>query len=416
MSRSPSSRHLAFAIHDLNPWGGHDRSTLEIARRLSHRWPVEIIAYSFKDPSGEMNWGEREFHRVLPDPHRPTAARIGWFYAGALAQLELIPRLKRVRPPLIHATGTCALRADVVQVQFVNTAWKEVQRSLPREVFEHPFTRGRSGIFPWLRSRYHQLLLEHNVAMERRLYTRKKRYVAIADCVRRELEHYFGLNEQVCVIRHGVDSAVFRSAQGDTRLEAARDLLRREQGVSPEETVILFVGAYERKGLATAIDAVARLDSELRSRVQLWAVGGGAAEGFRARAQKIGVSDRVKFFPPQKQISAWYQAADLFVLPTLYEPFGLVALEALATGLPSIISAQAGASELTRHGESALLLREPGRPEELAHHLAKVLQDRSLQERLSRAGREVASRRSWDQVAREYEEFLGPLMAESEAG
>jgi UDP-glucose:(heptosyl)LPS alpha-1,3-glucosyltransferase len=105
---------------------------------------------------------------------------------------------------------------------------------------------------------------------------------------------------------------------------------------------------FARKGVGTVIAALARTrDRDAR----LLVVGADRAAGpMRAAAARAGVADRVHFAGGQEDVKPWYGAADCFVLATLYDPFPNAALEALASGLPAIVSRQCGAAELVKEG------------------------------------------------------------------
>lgn len=399
-----SRRRLVFAIHDLNPWGGHDRSTLEIARRLSHRWPVDIYSFTLEDPFGEGQWGDYRFHRIKPHLSRPVAAKILWYYGATWPGFSIAPRLRNQERPLIHATGACSLVADVIQVQFVSAAWKSEQTRLPPEVCAPPHSRGKSGVGNWIRRIYHNTLLDFNVAAEKRIYTQDKTYIAIARGVAQELKDHFGVVDHVHVIHHGVDSKAFRPGTESDRPDL--DQLRASWGVKPNELVVLFVGAFERKGLAVAIDAVARLPEDLRNQIRLVAVGGGATEGFKRKAASLGIGDRIVLAGHSKDIAPIYRACDIFLMPTLYEPFGLVILEAMSSGLACLVSRLAGASELIVEGKSGSLIQDPTSADAISGQLANLLRDRQMRTKISEGAREVALARSWDQVASEYAQVL----------
>lgn len=404
----PLQRSLAFVIHDLNAWGGHDRSTLEIARRLSHRWPVDVYAYTLADPLGLDAWGTVRFHRVRPNVQHPFAAKLAWFYAMTYPQLRLLPRMTARPAPLIHATGTCTWVSDVVQVQFINAAWKQREQRLPEGVCARPYARGTQGPIAWARNLYHEKLLDHHVWTEHKVYTKDRTYIAIARSVADELREMFGITERVHVIHHGVDSKLFAPAAGAQLAE--REGLRRKLGVTPEELLIAFVGAYERKGLAVAIDSLAALSPAARARAKLMAVGGGAAHAFQERARKLGIEDRLVLAGHTRDVPSFYRASDLFLLPTLYEPFGLVVLEAMACGLPPVVSRLAGASELIRDGVSGTLIDDPADATEVARRLEPLLLDDRLRARMSMDARQAAQARSWDHVAEEYAQVLAPLL------
>jgi UDP-glucose:(heptosyl)LPS alpha-1,3-glucosyltransferase len=124
---------------------------------------------------------------------------------------------------------------------------------------------------------------------------------------------------------------------------AERRAARAEAGVAADAWTLLFVGSgFERKGLGTVIEALA-LGSDRASR--LLVVGRGATQAFREQAARVGVEGRIVWLGPRRDVERWYAAADVAVLPSRYEPFGNVHLEALASGVPVVASAVAGGAE-----------------------------------------------------------------------
>jgi UDP-glucose:(heptosyl)LPS alpha-1,3-glucosyltransferase len=108
------------------------------------------------------------------------------------------------------------------------------------------------------------------------------------------------------------------------------------------------------------------------------------------------LADRIIFTGPKSaDVERYYAAADIFILPTLYEPFGLVILEALASGLPSVISACAGASEWLEDGIEAIFLQDPSDSEEAKAALLAIMADPELARRLATNGRLAAERLQW---------------------
>jgi UDP-glucose:(heptosyl)LPS alpha-1,3-glucosyltransferase len=164
--------------------------------------------------------------------------------------------------------------------------------------------------------------------------------------VRDEIVRHFALPaERLHVIYNGVDLDAYVP---ELRL-AHREAMRRRLDIPDRAVVYLHVGSgFARKGVGTLIDAFARLpDREAR----LLVVGRDRAErSMAARAARLGLAQRVHFAGGQADVKPWYGAADVFVLATLYDPFPNAALEALASGLPAIVSRQCGAAELIREG------------------------------------------------------------------
>jgi UDP-glucose:(heptosyl)LPS alpha-1,3-glucosyltransferase len=124
--------------------------------------------------------------------------------------------------------------------------------------------------------------------------------------------------------------------------------------VAADAWTLLFVGSgFERKGLDTVIDALA-ISADRSSR--LIVIGRGATQAFRERAARLAVDTRIAWLGPRHDVERWYAAADVVVLPSRYEPFGNVHLEALASGVPVVASAAAGGAEAIVDGQSGAVV------------------------------------------------------------
>ena len=152
------------------------------------------------------------------------------------------------------------------------------------------------------------------------------------------------------VIYNGVDLETFHPRLRDERGLA----LRRKAGVDAATPVMLFVGSgYERKGLPTLLRAL----TAMRQRdAQLWVVGRDKQESLmRKLAQTLGVDRRVRFLGAQTDVRPFYGAADVFALPTMYDPLPNAVLEALACGLPVLTTTTCGAAELLDRGSGLVV-------------------------------------------------------------
>ena len=167
---------------------------------------------------------------------------------------------------------------------------------------------------------------------------------------------------------------------------------------------VLFVGRLaSNKGLLPLVEAFGRLarDDPSASLVLVGADGGMAAP-VEARARALGMSDRVRrigFLPDPDLLAAAYREARAFVLPSDYEAFGLVLLEAMAQGTPVVASRVGGIPEIVDDGVSGLLV-PPGSPDAVYGALARLWADPELGRRLGDVGRRtVVPRYSWDRLA-----------------
>lgn len=214
---------------------------------------------------------------------------------------------------------------------------------------------------------------------------------------------------RVEIIPPGVDHAFF--APGD------RAGARRALGLS-EDPVLLFVGRIQKlKGLDVAVDALAQMSS---SNAQLVVVGGpsgadGVAELLRIRStiEANGLIDRVRFVEPQPHhmLSTFYRAADLCLVPSRSESFGLVAAEALACGTPVVATAVGGLTTLVEHERSGLLMidRDPAR---WAAEIDRLLGDPERLVLMSKAAAEKGRTYAWSTTAARLRRLYGDLSAE----
>ncbi len=122
------------------------------------------------------------------------------------------------------------------------------------------------------------------------------------------------------------------------------------------------------------------------------------------------------FTGPTREGWRYYAASDVYLLPSLYEPFGLSILEAMASGLPVLVSRDSGAAELINDGVDGLLIQEPRDVTELSTKLGALLKDADLRTRLGRQARRTALRYPWDRVAGETEEVYERVLLQKRGG
>jgi UDP-glucose:(heptosyl)LPS alpha-1,3-glucosyltransferase len=208
------------------------------------------------------------------------------------------------------------------------------------------------------------------------------------------------------VIGNGVDTERFRPPTSAERAAARQDL-----GIGPDERMVLFIGnEFGRKGLPRLVDAVAALEPGVR----LVVVGGTpdlvAAEARRASAVSMG--DRLRFAGAHADPRPWLHAADVLAMPSAYESYGLVVLEALACGVPVVATATGCVADVVVDGVNGAVV------EASVGSLTDGLR-RSLEldpETARRAARESAEDHSWASVARRYLEVLDRLGSDGSVG
>ncbi len=180
-----------------------------------------------------------------------------------------------------------------------------------------------------------------------------KRVITNCEMVKRDaMERHAIPAELVEVVYNGVDLERFHPRH------RADNPVRREAGFGPDDRVVLFLGTgYGRKGLDRVLDAFPAVMSE-RSDARLLVVGyDGARPSFERRAAALGLGERARFLGGRRDAEVCFGAADVYALPTRYDPFANATLEALATGLPVVTTDANGASELIGEAEGTVLGR-----------------------------------------------------------
>jgi D-inositol-3-phosphate glycosyltransferase len=189
---------------------------------------------------------------------------------------------------------------------------------------------------------------------------------------------------------------------------------RRELGLDPELPVLLFIGRIEPlKG----IDVLIRASAQLDGRFQLLVVGGDEKDAERIHelhtlAEEVGILGKIVFADavPHEALPRYYNAASICVVPSYYESFGLVALEAMACGVPVIASRVGGLKETVRDGQTGYLV--PWRcPEPFAERLDLLLTNEPLRRSLGEEAREVAQRYRWPVIAARVEDVYHELVS-----
>ncbi len=239
---------------------------------------------------------------------------------------------------------------------------------------------------------------ELRISEESRIIAGTDRIVAANVVERAHLVWYYGAPaERVVVIPCGVDTELFQPMARAT----AKDLL--ELGPDP---LLLYVGRLQPiKGLETLLQAMARLGGGAK----LLIIGGdqdepenGHAVHLRERVAALGLARRVRFLgaQPQQRLRLFYAAAEATVMPSYYESFGMVALEAMACGSPVVASRVGGLTTTIKDGVTGHLVPE-GDAAALARRLGGLLRDRPGRDRLGREAARWAAEHRWPCVAEE---------------
>ncbi|TAK42238.1 MAG: glycosyltransferase family 1 protein [Betaproteobacteria bacterium] len=331
---------IALVRQRYNPYGGAERF-VERALAALERAGAEVTLIT-------RRWNAAPGRRVLivDPPYLGSLWRDAGFARAARAawqreRFDLVQSHERIPGCAVYRAG-----------DGVHRQWLEY-----RVAAASPLERLAIGANP-----YHRYVCE----AERRLFAHPSLRAVICNShlVRADIQRHFGLpQEKLPVIYNGVDLEHFRPAAATG-----------ERGGGAR---FLFVGSgFARKGLDTALHALA-----LVPQAQLVVAGRDReAPRFAALARRLGVAGRVQLLGGVEDVRPLYAAADCFILPTLYDPFPNAALEALAMGVPIIVSRRCGAAELLREGENGWLCEPADAPglAALMRRAAERAHDRDL--------------------------------------
>jgi glycosyltransferase involved in cell wall biosynthesis len=317
---------------------------------------------------------------VTPVPDGVTVVRVPalmWRAYTAILSFPTGLRAVRRSHDLFHANGWVTGSADVVTAHIVMAAWREAARAAHVAT---PLGERTLGGFV--------------EAREAALFRGARQVIAPSDKVAQELARHYGRRDGVTVVPHGFPRVAGEAGGRAAGRPASAARSRQALALPPDGTIALFVGDL-RKGFDTALAAVRQTPG-----VWLAVVSHSATGAMRERARQAGVLDRVQWIGELPSADLAYEAADVLLHPTIYDSFGLVVAEAMAHGVPPVVTRAAGVAELIRHGESGWIVE--GDPQTgTAAALAALAGDPALRERLAAGARRVAAERDWDDVARD---------------
>jgi UDP-glucose:(heptosyl)LPS alpha-1,3-glucosyltransferase len=384
---------IALVIDHLDPRrGGAEQWTFQHAERLLARGhEVHVVAQGVNGPAARLD--------IVPHllgPIRSVLQRA----AAAAATLERLP------VDMIHDVGL-GWHSHVLQSEDGSRLAQWEQKLLLLPAWQRPWKRAMLRVLP----RYRDF---------RRLMARQfgdgapgcgsRIVIAVSQMCARDYQRYHGVPaERIRLVYHGADNERFSP---DHR-RRWRDEIRDRLGVCEDEVLLLFVGHdYQRKGLPTAVRAANRLAAEgapvrlavvggKKRRRGSWYSGSPAVDSSNGVVINVGaIDDPVPY----------YAAADVFVLPTFYDPCSLSVSEAAASGLPSVTTRFNGAAELLTEGVDGSVISDPADDAELAAALRPLL-DREARQRMGAAARKLALKhtldRNCDQILSIYEQVAG---------
>jgi UDP-glucose:(heptosyl)LPS alpha-1,3-glucosyltransferase len=362
---------IALVARRFDPAGGGTERDLTMTARILARAGHHVTIYA-----GEVRASSSESTvRHIASPRLGRALGLLWFAhaAGAAARREgadLVLSFARIVDADILRSGGAA------HASYVRAARQWQSRS----------ARIAMRVSP-----YHRV----QMLVERRGFASAcfKRAIAVSDLVRDDLARTFALTPaQAVTLYNGVDLDRFFPEPE----VAARGAIRREFGVEDARPTVMFVGnGFARKGLRFLIEAWPAIGDASR----LIVIGTDqAAASYERLARRLDLEDRVKFLGRRADVERLMRGADVLALPSLFEPFGNVAMEAMAAGVPALTTVRCGVAEIMPASLGAYVVNEPTDRVELAARMNALIEASTS---LKAAARAAAEEFTWERHARE---------------
>lgn len=380
MSTVPAARkRLRIAVLNrtfVSTGGGAERYSIALVEELSQRHEIHVFAQTI-----EHQWPGVTYHKLWTPLVKPRWINQLWY----------------------AATSWWATRQGFDVVHSHENSWHGQVQTVHVLPVKYSLFQGRGGwqlALRWLKVVTSPRLLTYLWLEKTRYANRRGRCVVATSPSLGAImaQTYPSVVPAMKIIAPGV-SHVPGPASVNARREA-----RVRLGLPTEGLCILFVGNdYRKKGLVALVDALRQLPSNI-----FLAVVGNASQIplFKEQVKSSGLEARIHFLGSQKEMSDVYIAADCLAHPTQEDTFAMVVLEALAYGLPVVVSGPSycGISGLFQNGREALILDNPHNSIELANAIEKILTNTTLKDSLTQAGVAFARSYLWSEIAAQQEQ------------
>lgn len=371
---------------------GSERIMIEWLAHLPDAFDIHIYSQRVEDldPS-KFTW-----HRVSPLPGPHLLNFLWWLFASRV-RLNWDQRFRGMHYDLIFSSGAEWPGADAICIHIVFAEYvRRMKKSLQLM---------RTVFWEWPEIVHRKIYYALAKNLERRAYTNPSTtLIAHSSKTAREVEQLYGARDSIPVIYLGIDHATFNPE----RRTSLRTNARAALGIVPHEFALVLVGNdWRNKGVPVLLEALAILRD---LPVILLVVTREDVSVCRDRLRERQLESRVRFLPPRSDIDFYYAAADAYAGPSVQDSYSMPPAEAMACGLPVIVSASAGVSEMVTDGFDGLILENPADAQALAAMIQLLSQDQAFAARLGENAHKTAQRYTWESNGRElagiFEEIL----------
>jgi len=373
---------IAMVAWNFNKRGGIERCLFELACELSKKHEVHVFCSNIN-----LELVTRIHFHKIPIINRYFILKIISFFINSYFVFNRIN--KKEIFDIIHLHNPSLIRPNIYTLHSVHRVGIEYQE------------RNMSFLKKYLtRLRTMQILII--IIANYNIKQKNVNLVAISKTVKNEVYKIIGNSKVVNVIYHGVNAEDFNVELKETDSKILKNKLK----IKAESRIILFVAnEFKRKGLDILLKALFHLSNYNWHLLVI----GDSNDGFLnsnqaiALARNYNILEKCTFLGKSDNLGVYYSISDLFILPTSYEPLGMVYMEAMIAGLATIVSDIAGAAELIVDGEDAIILRTPVSISDLSNKIKTLIQDEKLLTILGSNGKRKMLQYSWAKATDEYE-------------
>lgn len=379
---------LAVVSPFLDKQHGTERPVVEWLARAVESFEIHIYSQQVQD----MDLSTVAWHQIpkVPGPH--LLNYLWWFFSNHLWR-AWDKWFRGLKPDLVYSPGVNCFDADVISVHIM--FFELLRRNLPSMRFR------RHRLREWPRLAHRHLYYRLILSLERRIYRNPSvNILVISRRLSDGLQEFYHRESPSDVVYFGLDRETFNPRR---RLEL-RGKARGSLGLTNDQFVLLLIGNdWLNKGLPLLLEVINLLrDLPLH----LLVVGTDDTAPYLTTIRELSICDRIHFLAPRKDVEFYYAAADVYTGPSKEDALPLPPAEAMACGLPVIVTAQCGVSEIMVDGENGLIVQDALDAGDLASKIRRLYEDCSFRWRLSEKAVATAQGYDWDRSGREFVDLL----------
>ena len=392
MNAVESKPRLAVVSPFLDKRHGTERIVVEWVSRLTNTFEIHVYSQELED----LDLHQISWHRIskLPGPH---LFNFLWWFAANHCRRVWDRTFGGLRYDVVFTPGANCLDADVISVHIV---FAEFLRNVEKEL-----TLARNPWRSWPRLLHRRIYYRLAIALEKRVYRKTETtLVLVARKTGNDLAKFYGRRDRLHVLYPGLDHSSFNPGSRAMLRAGARAQLE----LPGDRMAVLMVGNdWRKKGIRALLDAMTKLRD---LPVDLLLVGEEDPKRFLLMVNERNLNGLVRFLPPRKDIEFYYAAADMYAGPSLEDTGPLPPVEAMACGVPAILSVSCGTAEIITDGVNGLILDDPTDAASLAAMIRRLCEDRAFREQLGQNAaakvREFTWERNGQQLAAILEESM----------